>query len=292
MVSNTTPIVQGCRSMIYYQADRLTLYHGDSAEMLRQIPSNSVHTAITSPPYFCQCDYKILGQIGLETTIEAFLERVCEVFREVYRVLVPGGVFWVIIADTSNNYSPVRGKGERRSDTWTMRRPMQAGFQEKESLQIPHLLVDAMRRDGWLFRRELIWDKGTSGQQANSDTAALTHESILQFGKWTDSDRPYLNCKPLRSSVLRYSPKSDKVHPCPFPLGLARELLEASMQPGETILDPFCGSGTSLAIGQQIGKAIGIDLNTDFLNRCIERLDDVPLLAAIPSLQHEQVTLF
>lgn len=273
--------------MIYHQSDRLTLFNGDSLEILKQIPSNSVHTGITSPPYFNQCDYKVKGQIGLEQTIDEFLESVCAVFREVHRILVNGGVFWVIIADTQNNYSPIRGKGERRSKDYTMRRPMQQGYREKEALQIPQKLVEAMRSDGWVFRRELIWDKGSSGQIANSDTATLTHESVLQFGKWEGNDRPYLNCKPLRSSVLRYPPVSDPVHPCPFPFGLVSELLDASMQLGETMIDPFAGRGTSLYAGQQKGCAIGVELNPDFC----ELIRSSALVSSLSSLRSAQLEL-
>ena len=115
-----------------------------------------------------------------------------------------------------------------------------------------------------MFRRELIWDKGTSGASANSDTAPLTHESILQFCKWEGGSRPYLNCKAMRSSVLRYPAVSHQIHPCPFPAQLARELLNASQRDGETVLDPFSGSGVSLFIGQERGRAIGVELNPEF----------------------------
>jgi len=249
---------------IYYQTDRLTLHIGDALETLKQLPSNSVHTAITSPPYFNLCDYKMDRQLGLESTIASYLTNITAVFSEVRRILVNGGVFWVIISDTMNNYSPIRGKGERRSPSFTIRRSMQEGYREKEKLCIPAKLIDSMRSDGWMLRNELIWDKGASGQIANSDTAPLTHESILQFGKWEGNGRPYLNCKSLRSSVLRYPAVSHQIHPCPFPAQLARELLNASQKDGETVLDPFSGSGVSLFIGQERGRAIGVELNPEF----------------------------
>jgi len=249
---------------IYYQTDRLTLHIGDALEALKQLPSNSVQTAITSPPYFNLCNYNVTGQMGLEETIPEYLSNLTAVFSEVRRILVNGGVFWVVIGDTVNNYSPIRGKGERRSPSFTIRRPRQKGYREKEQLGIPAKLIESMRSDGWMFRRELIWDKGESGAIANSDTAPLTHESILQFCKWEGNGRPYLNCKAMRSSVLRYPAVSHQIHPCPFPAQLARELLNASQKDSETVLDPFSGSGVSLFIGQERGRAIGVELNPEF----------------------------
>jgi site-specific DNA-methyltransferase (cytosine-N4-specific) len=255
----------------------IIIYHGDALSVLSQLPSNSVHAAITSPPYFQQCDYRVAGQYGLELTIEHYLAHLVWTFRELRRVLVDGAVFWVIVGDTQNNYSPVRGKGERRSRILKNRRKLQTGYREKEALQVPGLLVDAMRADGWLFRRELIWDKGSSGTIGNSDTAPLTHESVLQFGKYEKGGRPYFNCKPLKGSVLRYAPVSDLIHPCPFPMGLVDELLDASMLPGQTMIDPFAGSGTSLMSGMRRGRAIGIELNEEYCHRIKERTHSLQL---------------
>jgi len=252
------------REMIYHQTDRITLHCGDALQVLKALPSSYVNTAITSPPYFNLCDYRIEGQLGLEKTIREYLANLTAVFSEIRRILIPGSVFWVIIGDTSNNYSPIRAKGERKSPKIKMRRSLQPGYIEKEQLGIPAKLIESMRSDGWVFRRELIWDKGTSGAISNSDTAPLTHESILQFGKWTGKGRPYFNCKSMKSSVLRYAPVSDPIHPCPFPPKLIRELLDASMSPEQIMIDPFSGSGIALSVGAEKGNAIGIELNPKF----------------------------
>lgn len=262
----------------YFETKQITLYQGDSLQILREIPDNSIHTVITSPPYFFLCDYDFEGQIGLELSLWSYLEVMVKVFREVRRVLVNGGVCWVVIGDTQNNYSAVRKKGDRRSNLIELRRPMQEGYREKEQLGIPYKLVDAMRADGWLFRREMIWDKVTSGLPANSDTAALTHESILQFGKWDGNDRPYLNCKPILSSVFTHKPESDPVHPCPMPRNLALFLMLNSSENGDTVLDPFAGSGTVLKVASEYGRrAIGIELNPKFCDRIVDRCNQLSL---------------
>lgn len=78
-------------------------YHlriGDALEQLRLIPSGSVHCCITSPPYWGLRDYGVAGQIGLESSLDAFLERLVAVFTEVRRVLRDDGTCWVNMGDS------------------------------------------------------------------------------------------------------------------------------------------------------------------------------------------------
>jgi len=236
---------------------------GDAIEVLKSLPDNSIDCCVTSPPYFQMCDYEHDDQYGLEPTIAEYLSNISKVFSEVYRVLKDGSCCWIVIGDTMNNYSPVRAKGQRRKlNEYSHRRRLQAGYREKEALSIPHQLADQLRSDGWLHRQTLIWDKGNSGGMVNSDSAPLTHETILQMGKWNKRSRPYLRCQPLQSSVLKFGATSDPVHPCPFPVPLASYLIEASTINHEIVLDPFIGSGTTAIAAQRLGRHfIGIELN-------------------------------
>lgn len=247
---------------------------GDAIGVLKSLPDDSIDCCFTSPIYFQMCDYKCEGQYGLEPTIAEYLLNISKVFSEVYRVLKDGSCCWIVIGDTMNNYSPIRAKGQRRKlGEYSHRRPKQAGYREKEALSIPHQVVDQLRSDGWLHRQTFIWDKGTTGGIAKSDTAQLTHEYVLQMGKWSKRSRPYLRCHPLQSSVLKFSTTSDSVHPCPFPVPLAGYLIEASTNVGETVLDPFIGSGTTAIAALQLDcNFIGIELNPDYRDIAISRL--------------------
>ena len=71
----------------------MTILHGDSLEMLKTIPSNTVDCCITSPPYYALRDYGVDGQIGLEETPEEYVQKLVAVFREVKRVLKDDGIF-------------------------------------------------------------------------------------------------------------------------------------------------------------------------------------------------------
>lgn len=247
---------------------------GDALEVLKTLPSDSADCCFTSPIYFQMCDYEHKSQYGLEPTIEEYLSTLSKVFTEVYRVLRNGSCCWIVIGDTMNNYSPVRAKGQRRKpNKYSHRRPKQKGYREKEPLSIPHQVINQLRSDGWLHRQTFIWDKGTSGGVANSDSAPITHECILQMGKWSKRSRPYLRCLPLRSSVVRFNATSDPVHPCPFPVPLASYFIEASTVIGETVLDPFMGSGSTAISANNLDRHfIGIELNSDYRDAAIERI--------------------
>jgi site-specific DNA-methyltransferase (cytosine-N4-specific) len=271
--------------MIDFTSDHVQIHVGDALEQLRELRDRSIHTIVTSPPYFGLCDYQVDGQYGLEPDLATYLEIQTAVFRECRRVLVEGGVCWIVIGDSSNNASAIRAKGERRAATYRQRRTIQPELPEKALLRVPTRLGDALEADGWLWRNSLVWDKVMAGTIAKSDTAPQTHETVLQMGKWSKKrSRPYLNCQPLRSSVLRYMPVADPLHPCPFPPGLAGELLEASSQPGEIVLDPYAGSGTALAVAQQLGcKAIGIEIKPEFANIAANRCRQLSLFSPPPN---------
>src|SRR5690606_22851471 len=77
----------------------LTIYQGDVLDVLRQLPDESVHCCITSPPYWGLRDYGVEGQIGLEATPQEYAERLVAVFREVWRVLRRDGTLWLNLGD-------------------------------------------------------------------------------------------------------------------------------------------------------------------------------------------------
>ena len=77
-----------------------TIINRDALCALRELPAESVHCCVTSPPYYALRDYGMDAQIGREDTPEQYIARLVEVFRELKRVLRPDGTFWLNIADT------------------------------------------------------------------------------------------------------------------------------------------------------------------------------------------------
>lgn len=77
-----------------------TILLGDAPELMRTLETESVHTCVTSPPYYNLRDYGVTGQIGMEETPEEYIAKLVDVFREVRRVLRQDGTLWVNIGDS------------------------------------------------------------------------------------------------------------------------------------------------------------------------------------------------
>ena len=247
------------------------LYEGNSAARLTELDIKA-DLCITSPPYFQKFDYEVEEQFGLETTLDEYLATQVKVFAEVREHLVEGGTCFIVIGDTSNNYSPVRAKHQRKTghNNWKFRRKLHPGFREKEMLNVPLRLADALRADGWVHRNTLIWNKGISGVMSNSDTAPEHHEYVLHMIKWTPKGRPYGNTRPLRSSVLNHPPGKHPKHGCVFPASLVEELLSV-VDPPKVIIDPYIGSGTTALVASRLGHVVyGFDLS---MSIAVEELD-------------------
>jgi site-specific DNA-methyltransferase (cytosine-N4-specific) len=241
------------------------LYEGDSLSSMRNMrESVEADVCITSPPYFQKFDYQSEGQYGLESSVKEYLRVQVSVFHEVHRLLREGGTCFIVIGDTSNNYSPIRAKAQRKGGDkqWLMRRSLEANYREKEVLNIPLRLAEALRQDGWIHRSTLIWDKGGGSAVANSDATPECHEYVLHMIKWSSHKRrPYGNTMPLKSSVLRHHAVAHPKHGCVFPISLIEELLTVCPEK-PVILDPYIGSGTVAIAAKSVpGSTVyGFDL--------------------------------
>lgn len=113
---------------------------GDAHDRLRQLPDDSIDCVVTSPPYFRLRDYSATGQIGLETSIDQWVDSLRAVCVEIRRVLKPGGAVWLNLGDT---YS----------------RATRQGAPPKSLVLGPERLLIALEADGWLVRNKVIWNK-------------------------------------------------------------------------------------------------------------------------------------
>ena len=133
------------------------IINADVLAGLRTLPDASVHCCVTSPPYWGLRDYGVAGQLGLETTPEAYVSVMVDVFREVRRVLRDDGTLWLNIGDS---YS-ARGQnsGSRPEDLTDKqrsnggcryeRRTTPEGMKPKDLAGIPWALSFSLRSDGW-----------------------------------------------------------------------------------------------------------------------------------------------
>lgn len=179
----------------------LRLWQGDALEVLRQVPSNSVHCWMTSPPYWRLRDYGWEGQLGHERTLREHIAQLVLYFRELRRTLHPSGALYVNYGDTyaqggksatsqelASNAARTNGKAYATSAfagyTGQNRAAGTTGeFARKQLLMIPHRLAMALQDDGWWVRADIVWSKPNPLPESTSDRPSKTHEYVFMLTK-------------------------------------------------------------------------------------------------------------
>lgn len=316
---------------------------GDALHVLRDLPSESIDFAMTSPPYWGKREYEN-GGIGLEQEYRDFVLNLAAICLELKRVLKPTGSFWLNLGDT---------------------------YSEKGLVGIPwRVAFELIDNQGWILRNSVIWNKLKGGMDNTKDRLGNAHENLFHFvkkakGYYYDADA--IRAKPRESKVvngaivsatgvsgvryrrqielstelsdeekaaafsalqkmladvasgvnsdfrmiirgqqrathsdsekvsgrakelrdkgfyfLKYHPKGSKptdvwdilpedtqkreTHFAPYSADLCRMPLLATCPLGGVALDPFCGTGTTLAVAQSLGrKSVGIDISRRYL---------------------------
>lgn len=139
---------------------------GNAIEVLKELPDCSADCCITSPPYLGLRDYGVSGQLGLENSVEAYINRLTDIFREVRRVLKNDGTLWLNIGD-----SYVSSNSEY------------SNCKRKDLIGAPWLLAFALRDDGWYLRQDIIWEKPNAMPESVKDRCTKSHEYIFLFSK-------------------------------------------------------------------------------------------------------------
>jgi DNA modification methylase len=172
------------------------IINADVMEGLKQLPDESVHCVVTSPPYWGLRDYGVEGQIGLEATPELFVARMVEVFREVRRVLRSDGTCWLNLGDSYNNRTRVRSSSHQpglngvvdgswadRSSGGGVRMSHGMGLKEKDLVGAPWAVAFALRADGWYLRSDIIWSKPNPMPESVTDRPTKAHEYVFLLTK-------------------------------------------------------------------------------------------------------------
>jgi len=183
---------------------------GDCHETLRLLPRQSVHTCVTSPPYFGLRDYGHGEQIGLEPTPDEFVAVMVAVFREVRDVLRDDGTLWLNLGDSYAGSWGARGRGE---GTNAARPDLEAkhgteapgrhgyaplGIKPKDLIGIPWRVAFALQADGWYLRQDIIWHKPNPMPESVRDRCTKSHEYIFLLSK---SPRYYFDHEAIKEPV-------------------------------------------------------------------------------------------
>ena len=163
-----------------------TIFCGDCLSVLKSLPDNSIDCCVTSPPYYALRDYGCDGQIGLEETPEKYIERLCEVFSEVRRVLTPEGTLWLNIGDSYNgnkvgNTEVVKNK--KVSESNDFHKKLWGGAKPKDLIGVPWMLAFSLRSQGWYLRQDIIWQKPNPMPESVTDRCTKSHEYIFLMSK-------------------------------------------------------------------------------------------------------------
>jgi site-specific DNA-methyltransferase (adenine-specific) len=254
------------------------LIRGDARQM-SYIEDGSVHLAITSPPYWTLKRYNDNeAQLGHVTDYEVFLRELTKVWKEVYRVLTPGGRLVCVVGDVCLS---------RRQHGRHVVVPLHAD------------ICVICRKIGFDNLNPIIWHKiANATYEVNNGTKFLGKpyepnaiikndiEFILMQRKPGGYRQP--TDKQRRSSMIskddydkwfrqfwNITGASTKQHPAPFPLELAYRLIRMFSFWGDTVLDPFCGSGTTMIAAMKCNRnSIGIEVDEEYCNIATNRLKD------------------
>ena len=159
---------------------------GDALEVLRTLPSESVHCVVTSPPYWCLRDYHVEGQIGLEQSPEDYVSRLVAVFGEVRRVLRPDGTLWLNLGDCYNGSGGAGGdynKGGLKEGQPKYPGRKIARLKPKDLVGIPWRVAFALQADGWYLRSDIIWHKPNPMPESVTDRPTKAYEHVFLLSK-------------------------------------------------------------------------------------------------------------
>ncbi|NOJ28322.1 MAG: SAM-dependent methyltransferase [Nitrososphaera sp.] len=229
-----------------------------TSEKMDELPDSSVHLMITSPPYNVGKTY------DRDLTFDEYRNLLKTVFLETHRVLVDDGRICVNIANLG-------------------RRPY---------IPLHAFVISDLLDIGFVMRGEVIWDKASSAgtstawgswQSASNPTLRDVHEYILVFSKGslsrskqgkksTISRQEFLQ---YTKSVWQFPSESAKRagHPAPFPVELPHRCIQLYSYLGDTVLDPFCGSGSTCVAAAKTGRRfIGYDTDPEFVEAARKRV--------------------
>ena len=254
------------------------IYNHDSSDM-SMIPDESVNLIITSPPYWTLKDYDVEGQIGLgSSSYDYYLNELNKVWKECVRVLAPDGKICI-------NIMPflLTGKAAR--------------FERRETRLVLGDIERFMDSTGCMFQFGLyIWDKRKIARFSSFGSypyppnifSTYPYEWITVFSKEGKrkpvskeiKEKSKLTTEEWQkwaiNSIWEMQPAKAKAegHPAPFPKELPTRLIKLYSFWGDTVLDPFAGTGTTLLAAQELGrKSIGFELNPEYIKLIDRKLN-------------------
>ena len=235
---------------------RCSVEVGDSLRVLGRYPAETFRCCVTSPPYWGLRDYGVEGQLGAESSLEDYISNLTAILREVHRVLKSDGTLWLNIGDSYTSGNRTWRDPDKKNPARTMdyRPPTPPGLKPKDLIGVPWRVAFALQADGWFLRSDIIWHKPNCQPESVKDRPTRAHEYVFLFSK---SEKYLYNHEAvqeqangggkLRNRRTVWSINTEAfpdAHFATFPPGLVEPCILAGSEPDDSVLDPFCGSGT------------------------------------------------
>lgn len=265
---------------------RSVLIRGHAVCALELLPEQSIRTVVTSPPYWSLRDYEIEQQIGCDESLDDYIIGIVETFDKVRRVLTADGTVWLNVGDayTSGNRRYRAPDKKNRARAMAVRPPTPDGLKPKDLIGLPWRLAFALQNAGWWLRSEVIWNKPNAHPEPVRDRPTKAHETVFLLSK---SQRYYYDVDAVRGPNNRQLRTTWDIpteprkrsndglgdHPAVMPATLAQRCVKVTSKPGDFVLDPYAGSGTTLLAAQHLGRRwVGIELKPAFVDLIHRRL--------------------
>lgn len=239
---------------------------GDCRDLIKEIPDKSINMVVTSPPYNIGKNY---GKYNDKISLEEWKQLINEITSEIYRVLTDDGSFFL-------NLSPI---------------PYGT---DKEILPLPYIGYDIIKQNNFYLRNMITWT--FNNMQNCTNRLSGRYENIIWAVKdiknyvfnLNDVRIPYITKNDKRLTGEGRNPTDvwyfDRVnnmtkkklnisHPTVYPLDMIERIVKMSTNKGDTILDPFLGSGTTLVVANRLGRnGIGFELDMNYKSEIEMRL--------------------
>ena len=243
-----------------------------SSERMEELPDNSIHLMVTSPPYNVGKEY------DENLSLQEYRNFLIRVWKEVYRVLVPGGRACINIASLGR----------------------------KPYIPLHAFIIEDMQKIGFLMRGEIIWNKASTASPSTAWGSWLSaknpvlrdiHEYILVFSKDTftranhNNERATISKEEfleLTKSIWTFGAESAKKigHPAPFPVELPLRCIKLYTFENDVVLDPFMGSGTTaVAAILSNRKFVGYEIEEEYVKLAEKRIKET-----IDKLKQKKIT--
>lgn len=239
---------------------------GDSEEVLRRIPDNSVDIIITSPPYNFGHSYANDATHDTKTWNEYF-DKLHRIWKECYRVLKPSGRMVVNVQPLFSDYIPTH-----------------------------HIISKQLLELGLLWKAEILWEKNNynakytawgSWKSPSMPYLKYTWEFIEVFAKEShkkmgEKENIDITDEEFKEWVYakwKFTPETKMKefgHPAMFPEELPRRILKLFSYKGDAVLDPFNGAGTTTLVAFKLKRRfIGIDISPEYCKTSLKRIKEI-----------------